>query len=79
MRLRKAPRPVSDTHDGHAQAASVAAKGFRSFRLGREMLELAGMQDVLPWTTDNFLKCNLVVSVKCGPMSATRHREFYEP
>jgi hypothetical protein len=33
----------------------------------------------LRWTNHQFLKCNLIVSVKCDPMSAPRKMEFYEP
>jgi hypothetical protein len=33
----------------------------------------------LPWTNRHFLKCNLVVLVKCNPMSALREMEFYVP
>jgi len=30
----------------------------------------------LPWTNYQFLKYNLIVSVKCGPMSAPRQMEY---
>src|SRR5258708_736181 len=36
------------------------------------------MRDALPWTNHKFLKCNLVVSMKCGPMSVPRQMEFYD-
>jgi DDE superfamily endonuclease len=33
----------------------------------------------LRWTNHQFLKCNLIVSVNCDPMSAPSKMEFYEP
>jgi hypothetical protein len=33
----------------------------------------------LRWTNHQFLKCNLIVSVKCDPMSAPSKMERYEP